>query len=180
MHVVVADPTPPPPPPAHPPAKTRKKPHRTSKRSTALPPADAAAPAVQEERKPIRTPADLAAAIRAAADANVNAAAALSLSAPTDVPLPTHSLALLLRRLATTPAPCSPRGASSTSSTPPARTGRSRTLCATVAGCARSPASSRCSGTTASLPNAHLYNALMKAHVAADDPGAVLRVILNE
>lgn len=58
--------------------------------------------AVHEERKPIRTPVDLATAIRVAADADIDAAAALALSAPPDVPLPTHSLALLLRHLFTT------------------------------------------------------------------------------
>jgi hypothetical protein len=58
--------------------------------------------AVDEERKPILMPADLAAAIRAAADTDIDAAAALALFAPSDVPLPTHSLALLLCRLFTT------------------------------------------------------------------------------
>jgi hypothetical protein len=58
--------------------------------------------AVHEERKPIRTPADLAAAIHAAAAANINTAAALALSVPSDVPLLTHSLVLLLHRLFTT------------------------------------------------------------------------------
>jgi hypothetical protein len=58
--------------------------------------------AVHEERKPIRTPADLATVIHVAAKADIDAAATLALSAPPDVPLPTHSLALLLRRLFTT------------------------------------------------------------------------------
>jgi hypothetical protein len=118
--------------------------------------------AVDEERKPILMPADLAAAIRAAADTDIDAAAAiraaadtdidaaaaLALFAPPDVPLPTHSLALLLRRLFTTRSITS-----STSSTIPARTAaraptrpraggcwRSRTPCAAAASRARSPA----------------------------------------
>ena len=66
--------------------------------------------AVDEERKPILTPADLAAAIRAAADTDIDAAAALALFAPPDVPLPTHSLALLLRRLFTTRSIAAARG----------------------------------------------------------------------
>jgi hypothetical protein len=65
---------------------------------------------MHEERKPIRTPADLAAAIRVAANADIDAAAALALSAPPDVPLPTHSLALLLRRLFTTRSITAARG----------------------------------------------------------------------
>jgi hypothetical protein len=66
--------------------------------------------AVHEERKPIRTPTDLAAAIHAAADADIDAVAALALSAASDVPLPTHSLALLLRRLFTTRSIAATRG----------------------------------------------------------------------
>jgi hypothetical protein len=66
--------------------------------------------AVHEERKPIWTPANLAAAIRAAADVNIDATAALALSAPPDLPLPTHSLALLLRRLFTTRSIAAARG----------------------------------------------------------------------
>ncbi|CAD6248370.1 unnamed protein product [Miscanthus lutarioriparius] len=184
--------TPPAPPPARPPAnpaKLRKKPHGTSKRSTALPPADAAAPAVQEERKPIRTPADLAAAIRAAADADVDAAAALALSAPPDVPLPTHSLALLLRRLATTRSVFAARGlldklhpAGEDDGAPrPNPAPRGALLALADAVCHRG-GPREISGVLPVLrdhgvrADAHLYNALMKAHVAADDPGAVLRV----
>ncbi|CAD6248325.1 unnamed protein product [Miscanthus lutarioriparius] len=185
-------PAPPAPPPARPPAnpaKLRKKPHGTSKRSTALPPADAAAPAVQEERKPIRTPADLAAAIRAAADADVDAAAALALSAPPDVPLPTHSLALLLRRLATTRSVFAARGlldklhpAGEDDGAPrPNPAPRGALLALADAVCHRG-GPREISGVLPVLrdhgvrADAHLYNALMKAHVAADDPGAVLRV----
>jgi hypothetical protein len=70
--------------------------------SPARTPMGAPVAAVHEERKPIRTPADLAAAIHAAAAANINTAAALALSVPSDVPLLTHSLVLLLHRLFTT------------------------------------------------------------------------------
>ena len=57
---------------------------------------------MHEDRKPIRTSADLAVAIRVAADTDIDAAAALALFAPPDVLLPMHSLALLLYRLFTT------------------------------------------------------------------------------
>jgi pentatricopeptide repeat protein len=160
-------------------AKPRRKPRTGPRAPGALVPAaasasdDAAPPAAQEERRPIRTPTDLAAAIRAAADADIDAAVALALDTPAAVPLLPYSLALLLRRLASHRSVAAARGLLQKLHPDPSSAPAPR-------GALLALADAVCRGGDPReiyrlLPvladhgvraDAHLYNALVKAHAA--------------
>jgi pentatricopeptide repeat protein len=163
--------------PAHLPGNPATKPRRPIGRAPQAP-SDPV-----EARRPIKTPADLAAAIRSTADANIDAATSPALKAAPTIPLPTHSLALLLRRLAVHRSVAAARRLLDELH-PPASGGAPR-------GALLALADAVCRGgdpreISQLLPvladrgvqaDAHLYNSLMKAHVTASDPAGALAAL---
>lgn len=137
-----------------------------------------------DKRRPITSPAELSSAIRATVDKDVDAAASLALKAAPTIPIPVQSLALLLRRLAAHRSVSAARDLLAGLSFGPSSPAPRPALLALADACCRR-GDPREIGQQL-LPvladhgvraDAHVYNALMKAHCAASDPEGVLGVL---